>query len=40
LRIVSCMDGPCVAGENGLMSVWSGAVMYPACWCGAFDRWP
>jgi hypothetical protein len=23
-----------------LMQHWSGAVMCPACWCGADGRWP
>jgi len=37
---MSCVDGSCIASFDLMLWLWSGAVLCPACRCGACDRWP
>jgi hypothetical protein len=36
----SCVDGAPLASSFFLDAIWSGAVMCPACWCGALTAGP
>jgi len=39
--VLSSLDGPCAARVKlGFSDDLSGAVIFPACWRGADDRWP
>jgi len=39
-RALSCVDGAPLASSFFLDAIWSGAVMCPACWCGAMTAGP